>query len=46
MPETIKYLEDLFGVKATMATDPTVTVDIDRDARQGRPQPGGRTAVG
>jgi LCP family protein required for cell wall assembly len=27
-PETIKYLEKLYGVKATTATDPTVTVDL------------------
>ena len=28
MPETIKYLEDLFNVKVTTATDPKVTVDM------------------
>jgi LCP family protein required for cell wall assembly len=28
MPETIKYLEDLFNVKVTTATDPSVTVDM------------------
>ena len=28
MPETIKYLEDLFHTKVTTATDPKVTVDM------------------
>ncbi len=28
MPETIKYLEKLYGVTATAATDPAVTVDV------------------
>ena len=28
IPETIKYLEDLFNVKVTTATDPKVTVDM------------------
>lgn len=28
MPQTIKYLETLFGTKATLATDPAVTADI------------------
>ncbi len=28
MPETVKYLENKFGVKVTVATDPTVPVDI------------------
>ncbi len=28
MPETIKYLEDLFNVKVTTANDPKTTVDI------------------
>ena len=28
MPETIKYLENLFKTTVTTATDPTVTVDM------------------
>ena len=28
MPKTIAYLEDLFGLKVTMLTDPKVTVDL------------------
>jgi hypothetical protein len=28
LPSTIKLLEQLFGVKATMATDKTVRVDV------------------
>ena len=28
MPETIKYLEDLFKTKITTAVDPKVTVDM------------------
>ena len=39
MPETIKYLEDLFNVKVTTATDPKTTVDIDDHAGSQRPEP-------
>ena len=28
MPDTIAYLEDVLGVKVTLATDPKVTVDM------------------
>ena len=42
MPETVKYLEELYGTTIVPVTDPGVTRGLRRHAGQGRARQGGR----